>query len=1216
MAKIPIDSVSPDFPIDFSITPLNYLSPMKIYDGREPERIVLEYFNNIESGKYLPLLPDFIIQVESEFPIERLLSSTKSNIIGDKENLSSSYRETLSNQEMTWMPINLENCGGNNYSIYLEIVNRIDKLDRLIQILKLPMDIVQALYEIQDRYQLLSIYIEKNGIYKNDELFHRDNQDNCPLTIFRPRPSISFTIASLPDMTLHIAKGCQLWGESIDKNVFTNPDITLLLSMIRKVWPTPCEQRSLAALLVELIEALQHVKRSNFLCDVNARFILASLCGVYPGTTGVVTNFHVRHILYRYFSLQMGLGGEWIQHFVGNHKFLIVYIIREYLFFIVDRLPALKTYLNDHYYWFQITQNTRYVMDYIRAELNKSIKTYGDIYPILDRQGEFIRSNFEHESAFFQLATGSLNANIHWHPSESIFQSIERVLDNFNKTNLSYCYRKLSKPVLDIICHKINDLENKGFDDKYHQQMFKRRWENVENFKTDEVLPVFYEYWIEYLVTRARTLENPPTYHFLALIFKVSLVSIYRLDHAQILYESETNRSEIVKVLADIKLENPRDFHILSIFFKALEKRASIIVYALPANIAEKQLAGELKYYSASSVEQLPKGFGSYYICTNCNEFKGCVYEPHLNDNYIQEDVRYLTFGRVPIELTHTDFSNNIMLDLRDRQISCSHYSFKADRTAKNSLGNISNNDIIANFVQSAADINRDSKKKSRDVHKKEHYLRCACGPLEQLCLIGFSAYTDLNGHFTKCIGAGCRTIIKLSPEWSRIGCTGEMFACNRCQVKLQEEEQIKRGIILNNDENQDHVATTTTLVTDDVDKRHRNSLQKNSEQESNRGDVGDKKKVAGGKGKRGRKNNNNNKSTTSSSIDDDEEEKTRSRMNALIKQVINNKLAFDEDEPELSSLSINAANTFEKKNDNNNNQQQLITSSPYSLSSAPSTPTSSVLGDEVEDDDNHRKRQKDNTSSLPTSAVSMESDFKENNNKKKKSETTEDKKTKKKRVQKFYNNQLPLTQQCCLCLKKTRPKTSAKLFLKDDSNPKDKGIVVIRCHAFCKHHETLYKYASKHTFGKTMMYLSDLKTIDMNQRHVAEYKKRLYEKEQKKYQASLERMESNETFVNIASDSRKKIAANEVADLKNMSTKLDEIREDVPSNTTMATNININPGKDGKLTIEESIAIENKVRDQMYRKYNGGDRFYSFKKTQRKQQTLIKKNNTKKKML
>ena len=65
-----------------------------------------------------------------------------------------------------------------------------------------------------------------------------------------------------------------------------------------------------------------------------------------------------------------------------------------------------------------------------------------------------------------------------------------------------------------------------------------------------------------------------------------------------------------------------------------------------------------------------------------------------------------------------------------------------------------------------------------------------------------------------------------------------------------------------------------------------------------------------------------------------------------------------------------------------------------------------------------------------------------------------------------------------------------------------------------------------------------------------------------------------------------------------------------------MATNININPGKDGKLTIEESIAIENKVRDQMYRKYNGGDRFYSFKKTQRKQQTLIKKNNTKKKML
>lgn len=783
MAALHIDvtSVSPTFSKEFSVTPLNHIKTLALYNCDTPEKVLIDYFTSCNA---LALLPKFIVSLDSLTSnttfapwLGRLDSTTSNN-----DSTRVFYRDAQRGHESIWAPVQLEidDKQQNNYGIYLELVNRLDQLERLCHLDNLPTHVVQALRHIQDRYQLLSLHIELKNEYRDAQLYQEHNL-HCALRMFTPtNDSLVFSMQCLPDLFIHIISCCQMWGDSIDP-VFTNEEVGVLVGIMTKALPSPCKGRSLTSILAETMEDQR--KKDTLLDQCFHRFVIASMLGIYPHSR-VTADFALRHIVYQYFSLQSGSDGAWIRRWVSSNKYLAIYMMREFIFYSIAQMPGLQEYMSKSYFWYQIVQNTYYVMDHVRDRLNRSVHDFVDFYPVLDESGQFIQKNFEQEAGYFQMVAG-IGETIHWHPCESWWHSIEHTLDNYNKTNLSYCYRSLSKPFVDVVCHKIADLENKNFDEATYKVIKGVRWTNVDNIASEQVLPLVFEHWIEYIVTRCYNTDELPTYDALTMLFKVTLTTVLRLQNAQRLYEMETTRSKISAALKLIYQENVRDFRIIRIFFRALKKRLSIIAYILPSNIADQQLASEMRHYGVERPEHLPQGYGSHFLCINCNEFKYLVSQAQVNELYIREDIDQFRLAQIPIELAHTNCTTNISLDLSTSKIYCSRFAIKADKQL------IMNTDPVLDEIENDADVQRSRKKRAKDVSKKEHRIKCPCAELSRVNMIGVMIRTDLNGCIMRCVS--CPSIIKVSREWIRAGDqTGAIFACDRCQHRLSLEKKTK----------------------------------------------------------------------------------------------------------------------------------------------------------------------------------------------------------------------------------------------------------------------------------------------------------------------------------------------------------------------------------------------------------------------------------------
>ena len=415
---------------------------------------------------------------------------------------------------------------------------------------------------------------------------------------------------------------------------------------------------------------------------------------------------------------------RWVQQWICKQKHLLIYMMREYLFDTIDQLPGLHEYLEEHHYWSQICENTYPVMNTIRARLNMSLRDFQDLYPILNEQCEFVRTQLEEEQAgYFELTTKQLKGekdeeeelddeeeddttvdteeqweeeeqqeeeeedeeeeeedeeeddenddreysrtssskssitnpamiNVHWHPGKSIFMPyMDKILNNYNKTNLAYGWRMDKKMFERVVLHWIEDLEKKNFSGNEHTATKDERMDNYEDLSTSEVLPMVAERYLEFLImTRTQTIKHNhallpleqrlqimPSFEPLIRLFNLSVNSVLKLQFARDVFDMETDRSAVKETIVQIFWENPRDFKILSLFFKLLCKRLLMTAYPLPSNLTELQMQSIKLEYGIADESLLPPGYGRHHVCLNCGSFKGCILEPYVNNDYLDQ---------------------------------------------------------------------------------------------------------------------------------------------------------------------------------------------------------------------------------------------------------------------------------------------------------------------------------------------------------------------------------------------------------------------------------------------------------------------------------------------------------------------------------------------------------------------------------------------------
>jgi hypothetical protein len=531
----------------------------------------------------------------------------------------------------------------------------------------------------------------------------------------------------------------------------------------------------------------------------------------------------------------------WLCQWVARHKFLAIYVIREFLFDTMEQLPGLTKYMEKHYHWTRIVANTHEVMDLARRHLNDSIRSFVDQYPLLDDSGMFNELNRTAERCYFELHAPSptLQQLVPWHVNDSLFIRIEQQLELYNKNNLMHCYRALSRPFAEAVLAKMQAISNQHFDWNEHQRLQTLRWNNVDDLHNSEVLPMVMDRWFEYLAETSGDQTQMPSYEMLTVIARLSLSTVVGLQRAQDLYESETDRSCVDKFLVRLWKTQPRDFRILQSFFAALDKRLSILCYPLPSNIAQRQLESELRIHGVASEAELSADTASYLLCINCGEVKHAVYSPQMNTEYINDVLTGKTapLKTVPINMYKNGRWPEVSLDLSTGRLFCARYSFKPDKQEAPGVldrefdgvddddddmddddadmndndydgygggggggGGDDDDDDDHNTTSrskrgksSSAKKNKDRdtktksadrsarKKRSKDVHKKEHFVNCPCAELRRVNMLGTLLCTRDHGCIIRC--AGCPTLITLSSLWHRFGDSGDPFSCTKCQI-------------------------------------------------------------------------------------------------------------------------------------------------------------------------------------------------------------------------------------------------------------------------------------------------------------------------------------------------------------------------------------------------------------------------------------------------
>jgi len=555
------------------------------------------------------ILPDWFLQT---FELEKNLSNCHTKY----------YRDGFSEQ-FAWCPVYYpDNCS--MFNVFYTVVNMIDYCERLIQqFAPLPSEIENIIREVQDRFLMLAVHMEKKNCYKTDELLQPDPEVGySAFEMYRPRQTLVFTEEELPDLFVHTFY-VNYWEEELVP-VFDKALDQLILDFLKKLIPGPCKSRSFTSIISDVWlnkskkkskRKLQESEIAQFF-DINLRLLFASLLGVYKHSTKRACLL-VRMKLYRYFCMDFPGTEDFSNWFMENDS-LVRYCFREFLFYSVSRIPALQIYMEKRYYWSFLTSNTFDTMNHVRQHTNQYIGMANRYHPLITHNGRSLLSLYTVEMYNCCLNGDNLENLDYWQPGSAWYSGLQSVLNKANGVRLNYANRSQDKnfveKVIDHILYIDCKDENQGIEIKDPVNDCGYVFNKKEEDKLEDYV---------YSITKFDNYNY--TYDWLIAFYKVSESSVQKLKNAEQLAIHETNRSNLKKILTQIKRNKPYDYAVIRCLFFSFKKKYSIAFHPLPRFMLKQQINTEMKLYQTPPGERLSDNAGLYYLCTSCGDIKTFV---------------------------------------------------------------------------------------------------------------------------------------------------------------------------------------------------------------------------------------------------------------------------------------------------------------------------------------------------------------------------------------------------------------------------------------------------------------------------------------------------------------------------------------------------------------------------------------------------------------
>lgn len=544
------------------------------------------------------------------------------------------YNESKSNY--IWRPFQFAS-GIPGLEVYYTAVNRIDYAQELIERCQNAPEVILALIEMQDKYQLLTLHMELKNCYFEKQLteIHEDNNDEglSVLDYFDPNEEPVFSIKELPDSRKYMP--FIFYYRETDATSTDNLLVQRFLFLLYKALPYPYKRRSIENAIVESwTDIMQRIFLKNsdkndvekermkyerqFTVDiyqVTIRILMASLIGTYEHCK-IFLNFPSRRKLYKWFCL-MRENQEEFSLWALRYKEVLLCCYREYLFHMIDQVGGVSDYLNKRSHWNLLKHLTYDAMDNARLNIMNSLDKYmqcNDVNPIgydtlwcnTDSLLTQLNSKVSDEASWYKERD-----YFEWYPGIPWLYQVQRDLDSANKNLLKCTNRPKVESFQKMVLIKMTEIES-----KMKKSTINRKSIDPDFLKPDIKKKVrdFIEEGDSFGVIPYQMLGDEP--------FNLNPRSLYDLQQAEYIYESEEGSVALKHVLTDLYNDYPYEYQMVKFFFVELGRRKGMAVYYTTKDIFEKQIEGLRRIYETIDGQELDESAGLYYICPNCNGIK------------------------------------------------------------------------------------------------------------------------------------------------------------------------------------------------------------------------------------------------------------------------------------------------------------------------------------------------------------------------------------------------------------------------------------------------------------------------------------------------------------------------------------------------------------------------------------------------------------------
>lgn len=358
-----------------------------------------------------------------------------------------------------------------------------------------------------------------------------------------------FTVRALPDLCAAVIY-VPFWG-SVPSHV---PEaLREWATLMGQVLPNPCRARAFVPALIRRLD-------QPIFYDYVLRVIFAALLGIYDRDKEV-RGVRERMVLYAAFSLNPPTPWQ-LARFVELAPQFTLFACRQHLFFTIQQVPAVHSFLCETYHWREMEKAVADGLDAARKHM-----------------------------LIMGLLPGFLS-------NEQLWTRCETLLFAQNQLSLCYCYRAAAKPFHEKLLADYERLTRA--DERYRPGpsavQLVDAFSYASDFHTDGLLSFDIadpRHWPDVLPTRF----------------------LDKLCDVKAAYDSETQMTSAGTLLQTIHREAPFAYNGLFCVLEAISHRLSLRWQRLPQQWAQRQLEAVSKLGGDEDA-------GVYLVCSKCRELR------------------------------------------------------------------------------------------------------------------------------------------------------------------------------------------------------------------------------------------------------------------------------------------------------------------------------------------------------------------------------------------------------------------------------------------------------------------------------------------------------------------------------------------------------------------------------------------------------------------